>query len=150
MSSKSTRAREEGETTGTARRPKQHLAEVAPSYELDKESAALITEAQSVSDGRAAKTLSKHPGLNIVLTALRQGTVVRRHQTPAPVLIQVISGTIRLELAEKTIELQPTGFITLAENLEHQVGAITDTSFVIAIGAPRRSIRNVKPGPPSI
>jgi quercetin dioxygenase-like cupin family protein len=149
MSSKSTQARDEGETTGTAIRPKQHLAEVALSYELDKESRALIAEAQSVSGGRAAKTLSKHPGLNTVLTALRQGTVVRRHQTPAPVLIQVISGTIRLELAEKTIDLQPTGFITLAQDIAHQVEAVTDASFVIAVAAPKRAIRNVKPGPRS-
>jgi quercetin dioxygenase-like cupin family protein len=145
-----TQAREEGETTGTARRPKQHLAEAELSYELGEESVTLIAEARSVSDGRAAKTLSKHPGLNTVLTALRQGTVVRRHQTPAPVLIQVVSGTIRLELPDKSIDLQPMGFIILAENLAHQVEAVTDASFVIAIAAPKRSIRNVKPGPPSI
>jgi|SRR5450756_1411501 quercetin dioxygenase-like cupin family protein len=119
MSSKATSTRETGETTGTSRRPKQHLAEAALSYELGEESVALIAEAQSVSDGRAAKTLSKHPGLNTVLTALRRGTVVRHHQTPGPVLIQVISGTIRLELPEKSIGLHPTGFITLAENLTY-------------------------------
>jgi len=150
MSRKSTQGRQEGETTGTSIRPKQHLAEVALSYELDKESAALISEARSVTDGRAAKTLSKHPGLNTVLTALRQGTVVRRHQTPGPVLIQVISGTIRLELAEETIELQPAGFATLGENVAHQVEAVTDASFVIVIAPPKRSIRSVKPDPPSI
>ena len=48
MSSKATSTRETGETTGTSRRPKQHLAEAALSYELGEESVALIAEAQSV------------------------------------------------------------------------------------------------------
>jgi hypothetical protein len=73
MSTIGTPVRQEGETTDTARRPKQLLAAIALSYDLAEESEALIAEARTVSDGRAAKALSKHPGLNTVITALRQG-----------------------------------------------------------------------------
>ena len=146
MKTNDTQAREEGETTGTARRPKQHLAEAELSYQLGEESVTLIAEARSASDGRAAKTLAKHPGMNTVLTALRQGTVVRRHQASGPVLIQVISGTIRLELPDKSIDLHSMGLITLADNVAHQVEAVTDASFVIAIAAPDRSITTTNQG----
>ena len=64
MSTIGTLVRQEGETTDTARRPKHLLAAIALSYDLAEESEALIAEARTVSDGRAAKTLSKHPGLN--------------------------------------------------------------------------------------
>ena len=137
MSTINTPVRPAGETTGTARRPKQRLADSALSYELAEESKALIAEARTVSDGRAAKTLSKHPGLNTVMTALRRGTVVRQHLTPAPVMIQVISGTVRLQLPSSPLEMHPGGLLTLAENVAHEVEAVTDASFLITVTAHR-------------
>jgi quercetin dioxygenase-like cupin family protein len=103
---------------------------------LAEDSTALIAEAATVSHGRASKTMSKHPGLNVVIAALRSGTVVRKHQASAPVIIQVISGVVRLQLPSGPAELHPGGLATLAAHVAHEVEAVTDASLLIAVATP--------------
>ena len=135
MSTINTPTRPAGETTGTARRPKQHLAEDAMRYDLEEESTALLVEARTVSDGRAAKTLAKHTGLNTAMTALRRGTVIRQHQTPAPVIVQVISGTVRVTLPSGPVEMHSGEMLALDENVTHEVEALSDASILLAVAA---------------
>jgi quercetin dioxygenase-like cupin family protein len=132
----SPRTRPEGETTGTGRRPKQRLADAVLTHDLAAESKALIGEARTVADGRAAKTLAKQSNLHAVLTAMRKGTRVQEHRTHAPIALQSITGRVRLHLPDGPVDLARGQMITLAAGVAHDVEAISDASFLLTVAWP--------------
>ncbi len=137
----SSKTRPQGETTGTARRPKQQLGEAVLAYDLEKESEALIREALSVEDGRAAKTLAKVSRLHVVLTALRHGFELRQHASHAPISIQAIRGSIHLLLPTQAIHLTPGMVVTLEPKIPHTVEAEEDSAFLISMAWAQQTSR---------
>ncbi|MGI8609138.1 MAG: hypothetical protein ACR2MY_07930 [Candidatus Dormibacteria bacterium] len=127
------KARPQGETTGTARRPKQQLGEAILAYDLEKESEALIHEALSAEDGRATKTLAKVSRLHVVLTALRHGFVLREHANHAPISVQAIKGSMHLLLPTQAIHLTPGMVVTLEPMIPHTMEAEEDSAFLISM-----------------
>jgi Xaa-Pro aminopeptidase len=113
-----------GETTGTARRPKQRLAEPVLAYDLKSEAEALIRAARGVPDGRAAKTLAKVSRLHVVLTALRSGTRIHQHET---------QGSILIHLPDQRLELKPGMVVTLGPDIPHEVEAESDSAFLLSV-----------------
>lgn len=86
--------------------------------------------------GRNAKTLVKHHGLRVVLTAIGRGSRIADHLAAGPLTVQVVRGRIRMHMPSGEAELGPGHLLTLEQNERHDVEAIEDSAFLLTIAWP--------------
>lgn len=115
----------------------QSLAASVLELDLDAEVEQLQQQA-SYRDGRpTGRTLVKEPDLRLVLMTLKGGARMEEHRASGPISIQALSGTIRLRLAERSVELSPGRLVMLEPGIPHDVDAVTDAAFLLTIGPTR-------------
>ena len=85
------------------------------------------------SGGRNAVTLLKHRDFRLVLTALKAGTHLSRHNVRGTVLIQVLGGHIRVEILGSILNATAGQAISLDPNLAHEITAVEDAALLISI-----------------
>jgi len=105
-------------------------------YDLAAEVALLHQESSWLHGDRNSKTLVKEPDLRVVLTALKAGAALKQHQAAGRTVIQVVSGHLRLQLPDDTVELKPGQLLALERNMPHDVEALTESAFVLTIAWP--------------
>ena len=104
------------------------------------------------SGNRNAITLVKHRDFRLVLTALKAGAQLSRHNVRGTVLIQVLSGQIRVAILDAVLEASAGEVISLDANLAHEVKAVEDSALLITIAwpeSPAAGIRHNKTEDPS-
>ena len=87
------------------------------------------------SGSRNAITLTKEPGLRVVLTVLRKGTRLHEHQAAGPLTLQVIAGRLDLHAAGRALALGPGDVAVLEAAVEHEVQAVEEAAFLLTIAA---------------
>ena len=87
-----------------------------------------------IPSGRRSETLTKTPGLRVVLVTMRAGTELHEHVAPGPITLQPIQGRFALILADGECEAAPGTLLTLAGETRHAVRAIEDGAFLLTIG----------------
>jgi quercetin dioxygenase-like cupin family protein len=80
-----------------------------------------------------ANTLFKESSARVVLTALRKGARLQEHQTAGWVMIQTISGRIRLHAFGQSVVLPSGHLLTLEPNAAHDVEALEDSVFLLML-----------------
>lgn len=96
---------------------------------------ALLRGERSFSDGKpTGKTLLKEPDLRIVLMALREGARLEEHHASGPISVQVIEGSIAMEIAGERIALKMGEILALEPDIRHDVEATSDAVFLLTIG----------------
>jgi quercetin dioxygenase-like cupin family protein len=100
------------------------------------EAAALRREPTWEQSDRNAKTFVKADDLRLVLTMLKQGAIVKEHRAPGSAVVQTLSGRIRLGLPNQTVELPAGALVVLEADLPHDVEALEESAFTIAIAWP--------------
>ena len=90
------------------------------------------------SGNRTAMTLVKHRDFRLVLVVMKPGACLARHHVRGTVLIQVLSGKIRIGILDEVLEASAGQVISLDPNLSHEVKAVEDTSLLITIAWPAR------------
>lgn len=93
----------------------------------------LKQESVWASGTRNAITLTKEPGVRVVLTVLKQGTKLHEHQASGPLTIQVISGRLDLHAAGQSIVLAPGEVAVLESAVAHELEAIEESAFLLTI-----------------
>ena len=122
-----------GETTGSPQRAPQQLRGQLLAFDLAAEAGQLRAELAYQEGDRNANTLLKEPNARVVLTALRQGAHLQEHQTAGWVVIQTISGRVRLRALGQSVDL-PTGhLVTLEPSVAHEVEALEDSVFLLTL-----------------
>jgi quercetin dioxygenase-like cupin family protein len=102
----------------------------------------LITMAEQLrhegawSDGRNSRTLVKHGDFRMILTVMRPGTRLHKHQARGTVLIQVLSGRIRAHILHELIEAPAGHALSLDPHLEHEIEAVDESAVLITIAWP--------------
>jgi quercetin dioxygenase-like cupin family protein len=86
--------------------------------------------------GRSSKTLVKHADLRIVLISMKANTRMHEHKATARISIQTISGHVRLNLAEQTVDLPAGQQLVLDQCLPHEVEALADSAFLLTLSWP--------------
>ena len=127
--------RERADTHGTTASPANPLATPEMQFDLAAEADRLQREDAYARTGRNGITLVKHPDLRVVLTALRAKTRIEGHHTGGRVTVHALSGTLRLRVAGKTIELAPGGLLALDRGVAHDVEAVNDAVFLLTLSA---------------
>jgi quercetin dioxygenase-like cupin family protein len=85
---------------------------------------------------RNAKTLVKEPNLHLTLVLLKAGARLDQHQTAGPVVVQPLTGRVRLSAEGEQTELSVGQLLVVAPNVPHDVEAIEESALLLTIGWP--------------
>lgn len=133
MASEQGRHNPPGWTSTTSERPAQHMTATALSFDLDREVKQLRSEPGWLRGDHDAKTLVKEAELRVVLTVLKTGARLSRHETGARFTLQVLSGRLRLRLPDSTVELERGQLVALDKDVPHEVDAIEESAFLFTL-----------------
>jgi len=128
-----------GQTHGHPERPMHQLIGALHTFDLWGEVERLHGEESWWQSTRNGKTLVKGPDLRIVLIVMRQGGRMEEHRAPGCLSLQTLSGRLRLQVRDQTVDL-PTGHIlTLDPDVAHDVEALDESAFLLTIVWPARA-----------
>src|SRR5437764_207348 len=99
-----------------------HLTAPLMNFNLAEETAQLHAEEAWLRTGRNSKTLVKQPDFRIVLIALQKGGHIEEHSADARISIYTLSGHLKLQMPEQTIDL-PGGHLLVLDR-DSRVGAV--------------------------
>jgi quercetin dioxygenase-like cupin family protein len=128
--------RPRGQTEGSRERAARQVSGSAAVFDLGAEVEALQRESSWQQGDRNAKTFLKESGLRVVLTVLKAGAQVKEHRVPGPATVQTLSGRISLRLPDQTVELTAGRLLMLPSDLPHDVEALEESTFLVAIAWP--------------
>jgi quercetin dioxygenase-like cupin family protein len=113
-----------------------HLTAPLMAFNLPKEIAQLHEEEAWQRTGRNSKTLVKQPDFRIVLIALRKGSHLEEHSADARISIHTLSGHVKLQLADQTVDLRDGHLLVLDRALEHDLEALEESAILLTISWP--------------
>ncbi|MFO1200765.1 MAG: hypothetical protein U1E86_27760 [Burkholderiaceae bacterium] len=108
-------------------------------------------EAGFESSGRNAMTIVKYRDLRIVLELMRPGARIDdpRPETGGAVVVQVLSGRLRLEAEGQTIDLSAGRLVALDHIVPSQLTALEESAFLIWVSWAERAAREGAGSAPS-
>ncbi len=106
------------------------------SFNLEKEIEQLHEEEAWLRTGRNSKTLVKQPDFRIVLIALQKGGHLEEHSADARISIHTLSGHVKLQLPEQTVDLPDGHLLVLDRALEHDLEALEESAILLTISWP--------------
>jgi len=113
-----------------------HLTAPLMDFNLEKEIAQLHEEEAWQRTGRNSKTLVKQPDFRIVLMALQKGGHMDEHSADARISIYTLSGHVKLQLPEQTVDLPASHLLVLDRALEHDLVALEESAILLTISWP--------------
>jgi quercetin dioxygenase-like cupin family protein/hemerythrin-like domain-containing protein len=122
-----------GRTTGSPERPAQQLTGPMLRFDLAAEIAALHQESSWQQGDRNSKTLVKEGDFRAVLTTMRSGARLARHETAARFTLQVLEGSLTVAIEGETLTLAPGHILALNHDVSHDVTALTDCAFLLTL-----------------
>lgn len=70
-------------------------------------------------------------GWQLIRIFLRKGAVLRRHVSPIPATVAVISGEGIMEVGEEQADLRPGRMVSFGAGDPHEIRAKSDLSFLV-------------------
>ena len=116
-----------------------HLTAPLMDFDLAKEIAQLHDEEAWQRTGRNSKTLVKQPDFRIVLIALKKGVHLEEHSADARISIHALSGQVKLQLPEQTVDLPEGHLLVLDRALDRDLEALQDCAILLTISWPHAS-----------
>ncbi|MFY9554210.1 MAG: hypothetical protein WAV20_07375 [Blastocatellia bacterium] len=113
-----------------------HLTAPLMDFGLAKEIAQLHEEEAWLRMGRNSKTLVKQPDVRIVLIALQKGGHLEEHSADARISIYTLSGHVKLQLPEQTVDLPQGHLLVLDRAVEHDLEALRESAILLTISWP--------------
>lgn len=114
--------------------PELKALEQGSSFDLVAMSDELRRESAYEQTGHTARTLVRTPDLRVVLVALQANARMAEHQVEQTASIQVLRGTVRLTLPERTVELRTGELLVMEAGLSHDVDATEESAFLLTLG----------------
>lgn len=72
-------------------------------------------------------------GVRVIVLAFDRGYRLTEHQTPRPLLLQAIDGSLRIGAAGRVIDLRPGGLIYLPASMPHEVEALEPSRLSLTL-----------------
>lgn len=113
-----------------------HLTAPLMDFNLEREVAQLHEEEAWLRTGRNSKTLVKQPDFRIVLIALQKGGHLEEHSADARISVYTLSGHVKLQLPEQTVDLPDGHLLVLDRALEHDLEALEESVILLTISWP--------------
>ena len=83
--------------------------------------------------GRNAITLTKEPGLRLVLMVLSQRTKISEHQAAGPLTLHVLSGSVTFRTRDRADTLGAGELIVLEAAIDHEVEALQESVVLLTL-----------------
>lgn len=119
-----------------AERPLRPMAAPVLRFDFTEEAERLRGEKPWLHHGRNAVTLVKYGDFRVVLLLLKAGTKMQEHQVIGRISLQTLSGHVRMQLEEQTIDLPAGHLLALERELVHDVEACEDSAVLLTIAWP--------------
>lgn len=84
---------------------------------------------------RNAMTLYKTNGMSVVLIALHEDTLIKKHTNDGIICVQVLEGEINFITDEQQVVLKKNQMISLHKGIAHSVAAIKESVFLLTLNA---------------
>jgi uncharacterized protein (DUF2249 family)/quercetin dioxygenase-like cupin family protein len=94
---------------------------------------ALISQLRVRPDAVASKRILKAPGFGIVRLAFDAGQSMTDHEAAVPILIQVLTGTVDVEIDGTAQRLQQGGVLYIAARVRHAVNALERADLLLTL-----------------
>ncbi|AOW94481.1 hypothetical protein BFN03_05715 [Rhodococcus sp. WMMA185] len=72
-------------------------------------------------------------GARVVIFAFDAGQELREHSAAFPILLQALSGHLRVTADDQTIDLQPGGLVHMTTRLRHAVIAMEPSTLMLTM-----------------
>lgn len=122
-----------GRTSGTDQRPGTEHMGMVLAFDLNAELSALRAEETWQRQGRNTRTLVKEENLRIVLITMQEGGFMTEHQTAGRLTVQVLSGSLRLTVPGRTVDLPSGNLLALDYAVDYTVTALQEVAFLVTI-----------------
>lgn len=83
--------------------------------------------------GRNAKTIVKFPDFRVILIMMRGQSRIPGHHADGRVSVHTLSGHVRLQLAQQSVDLPAGQMLVLDHGVRHDVEALEDSAFLLTI-----------------
>lgn len=83
--------------------------------------------------GRNAITLTKEPGLRLVLMLLGKGTKISEHQAAGPLTFHVLTGSVTFRAGARVESLEARELIVLESAVAHEVEALEESACLLTL-----------------
>jgi len=113
-----------------------HLTAPLMDFNLPQEIAQLHAEEAWLQTGRNSKTLVKQPDFRIVLIALQKGGHLEEHSADARMSVYTLSGHVKLQLPELTLDLPEGHLLVLDRAIKHDLEALEASAILLTISWP--------------
>ena len=115
-------------------RPAERISAPVVTFELTTELGTLRESDSYRRNDHASTTLVNRAGFGVVLVALPDGGHLKNHTATRSISIQVLEGTVRLDLEEGPIELRAGQITSLAPGTRHGVSGLEESAFLLTMG----------------
>lgn len=117
----------------TAREKEQALAHPPLVIGLDETFRKLREKEEWHTTGRAASTLMKSPYRTVTLMAFRKGIELGRHHARGAVLLQVLSGAIRVGAGDLRADAAAGSLVSLDPETPHDIEALEECELLLVV-----------------
>lgn len=113
--------------------PRERFAPDEDQINLPNALAALRAEPAAGQHGHRQITLFHHGQSTLALYAFDAGAKLPQHQVPGPVIIQVLTGRLKIATPSQDYELAKGSILRLAPNVPHDLVAGEPTDMLLTI-----------------
>ena len=123
-----------------ARSPRPLAAPVLM-FNFSEEADKLRKEGPWLQHGSNAVTLVKYDDFRIVFMLMQAGTRLQEHHASARISVHTMSGHVRLQLEEQTVDLPAGHLLALERDVPHDVEAVEESTVLLTIAWPGEAAR---------
>jgi quercetin dioxygenase-like cupin family protein len=95
------------------------------------EIARLKDAAEWKSGDRHATSLVKDAAMNVLLMVLKKGAHLHEHRTKGPIIVQVVSGSIRFSAGADERVISAGDMVGLDREIAHSLEALQETALIL-------------------
>lgn len=115
-------------------RPAARLSRPVIELDLNRELETVRAGAAYHGADHAAETLVKEEGLRLVLIAFKPGGRVHEHKAQVPITIQLLSGSLRLSVDGRPLDLAPGSVVAIDAEVPHRLEALAESAVLLTLG----------------
>lgn len=105
-------------------------------FGIDEEAFGLARSRPLADRGRSARTLVKDGALRVTLVALSARQSIPLHRAEGPITIQPVHGSVRVDVGDERVELEPNDLLSLGAAVEHAVSSARGAVFLLTVVSP--------------
>jgi quercetin dioxygenase-like cupin family protein len=124
----------EPNTSETPRAQAHHVTDSLVEVDLTTELEALRANDSYRAADDAAKTITKQPGIRVVLIALKPGGRMHEHHADWAISVQGVHGHVEFKVADRVVALTPGCLLTVAAGIPHELTGIDESAVLLTIG----------------